>query len=132
MPTNRPNPGELLAAVRRHLLEELLPKLEGATAYDLRVAVKAIDIVGREFALHADAAAGEQARLRSLLGQDGEAEALNQELCARLREGRIAIDDAALRRHLRATVMAKLAIDNPGFPLYQAALRRPADTNEQD
>ena len=65
-----------------------------------------------------------RAGLAALLGRDGSLALLNAELCVRLREGRMALDDPALLAHLRRCVLARLAIDNPEFPLYCAVLAR--------
>jgi hypothetical protein len=54
-------------------------------------------------------------RLKALLGETGTFEALNGELCARLRDGRIAPRDPALLAHLRATAIGQIAIDQPSY-----------------
>ena len=123
-PSNQPDPASLLAAVRAFLEESAVPNLHGAAAYQARVAAKALQIAGRELAQGPAAVQAERAGLAALLGRDGSLAVLNAELCARLRENRIALDDPALRAHLRRCVLARLAIDNPEFPLYRAALAR--------
>jgi len=106
---------ELLHAVRAHL-GGLLPKLAGAERYHVQVAIKALEIAARETALGPGAVQAECTRLRALLGMDLPLAPLNAELCARLRDGRLAPDDPALLAHLRATTRAVLDIDNPDFP----------------
>jgi hypothetical protein len=106
---------ELLLAVRAHL-GAMLPKLNGAERYNLQVAIKALDIAAREAALAPEAVCAEQARLQVLLGLQLPLDQLKAELCARLRDGRLAPDDPALLAHLRASTRAALDIDNPDFP----------------
>jgi hypothetical protein len=120
-----------MTAVRSHLLREVLPVLEGAAAYQLRVAIKAIDIAERERSLRTTAEAAEQGRLCQLLKRNDAVDILNRALCEALREGRMDPEDEQLQRHLRATVMDKLAIDNPEFPLYRTLADRegPAEPN---
>jgi len=79
------------------------------------VARNALAIVRRELeqAPAADAAAA--ARLRALLGQDGDLPTLEAMVCARLRDGTQPPDDPALLAHLRAQVLDHLAIDQPRY-----------------
>ncbi|NQE61187.1 DUF6285 domain-containing protein [Caulobacter sp. RHG1] len=55
------------------------------------------------------------ARLRTLLGQDGEFARLNARLCQALHDGTISPRDPALLAHLRATAVGHIAIDQPGY-----------------
>src|SRR5262249_47920231 len=48
---DRPTAGELLAAVRATLGEELLPAVEGRRAFELRVSMRALGMVARELDL---------------------------------------------------------------------------------
>lgn len=133
MPTDRPDTAALIGAVRRHLQTQLLPTLQGAAAYDLRVAVKALDIVSRSLQRHAAASHAERSRLQALLGSgDDDNAQLNAQLCERLRSGAMAPDAPVLLAHLRATVLDKLAIDNPEFPLYREVLQRDTANHEQN
>lgn len=107
-------PNELLQAVRAHL-GGLLPKLAGAERYNVQVAIKALDIAAREAALGPAAAHAERERLQALLGAELPLAQLRAELCARLRDGRLAPEEPQLLAHLRATTRAALDIDNPEF-----------------
>lgn len=55
------------------------------------------------------------ARLRTLLGQDGEFSRLNTQLCQTLRDGTLSPRDPAVLAHLRATAIGQIAIDQPSY-----------------
>lgn len=112
---DQPSAAELVTAVREFIEKHAIPQLSGRTAFHGRVAANALAIVARELEQGPAAEAAETASLRALLGQDGTPEALNRELCRRLREGRIDPMDPALARHLVATTLAKVAIDQPTY-----------------
>lgn len=120
-----PAAAELAAAVRQFLKDEAAPALEGRLAFMMRVAVNALGVVERELRLGPAADAEERARLRELLARDGTVDELNRELCRRIRAGEIDEREAALMAHLRATALAKLAIDQPTYSGYLAALGKP-------
>ncbi|MFG3756176.1 DUF6285 domain-containing protein, partial [Klebsiella pneumoniae] len=62
----------------------------------------------------------ELVRLEALLGVGGPLADLNRLLCERIATGAIAADDAALRDHLWATTLDKLAVDQPTYAAYRA------------
>jgi hypothetical protein len=119
----------LLASVSRFLRDELLPILSGAEAFNLRVSINAIDLVRREIEQQGAADKGEHRRLAKLLDSYAELDALRRELCEQISRGDIMLDQPALREHLRATVIDRLAIDQPTYSAYLAAIgkRRRAD-----
>lgn len=119
---DRPEASEIIDAVRAFLETTLLPELDGHTAFHARVAVNALAIVGRELAQGPAAAAAAQARLEALLGATGTLEDLTRMLSARLRARQIARDDPQLIAHLRATTIAKVGIDQPGYSGLKTAL----------
>jgi len=121
---DRPSTAQLVAAVRDFLEKVAQPELSGHSAFHARVAANALAIVERELALGAGQDAAERVRLRALLGRDGELEALNRELCRSIRAGEIALDAPGLLEHLRATTLAKLAVDQPNYSGYRRALER--------
>jgi len=126
---DHPRGPALLDAVARLLRDTLIPQLPPGAAFQARVAANAVDLVARELRLGPDAEAQAQARLHTLLGQDGPLPALEAALSARLRRGDIATDDPALLDHLWATTLAKLAIDQPAYAPYRRALQwRDADS----
>lgn len=131
----RPTAAELIAAVADFIEQKAAPQLDAHTAFHAKVAVNALRIVQREVERElragqagTSADAAELARLRALCAADTGAEttvaALNRELCARVADGRIAVDDAALRRHLLQSVLDRLAVDNPKYPSLTAVTPR--------
>jgi hypothetical protein len=112
---DRPEIGELVAAVRDFLERHAVPELEGRTAFHARVAANALAIVERQLRLGPEADAAERLRLRDLLGRDGSLEELNRELCARIRSGELGPQTPGLASHLRATALEKLAVDQPNY-----------------
>ncbi len=124
MPTDRPTVPELVQAVREFIENEVQPALEGSVAFHTRVAVNVLKIVERELATGEALRAGERERLVALLGRDGDLDELANELIEGIRAGAMSVDTPGLTDHLRATVMAKLAIDNPRYKSYQRALER--------
>lgn len=103
----------LLQAAANYLERELLPTLEGYHRFQTRVSVNALNIVLRELRAAAQDDAAEAARLAELLGHGGELATQNRELAEAIAEGRYALDDPRLRQHLRSTLRAALAINNP-------------------
>ncbi len=112
---DQPSMLELVAAVRDFLEQRAMPELKGHTAFHARVAANALAIVARELEQGAAATTAERDRLARLLGHDGDMTALNRELCAAIRGGRIGLDTPGLADHLAQTTRDKLAIDQPGY-----------------
>jgi hypothetical protein len=115
---------ELLASVSSFLRDELLPSLSGAQAFNLRVGINAIELVRREIERGADAAARERDRLAALLGGDSGLDAMRGELCRKIASGELTLEQPALREHLRATAMERMAVDQPSYSAYLAGLAR--------
>jgi hypothetical protein len=88
---------------------------DGRAAFLARVADNARATLERETALGPAAETAAVARLRGLLGAEGDFADLNAELCARLRDGRLSPLDPAVLAHLKASVVAQIAIDQPGY-----------------
>lgn len=129
----RPDASTLLDAVATFLLEEVAPKLkdEKALAFRLMIAANLASIVANELRTQDDRFSHEARRLKSLLpGVADEAKlwsskghdrseallALEKELAARLRSGRVKIDDKVMD-HLVQTARDTLAVTNPRFEL---------------
>jgi hypothetical protein len=91
-----------------------------------RVADNARALLNREAALGETAEIEERARLSALLDVDGDYRDLNRQLCEALRSGKITPRDPALLAHLRATAIARIAIDQPGYCGLEALLDSPA------
>lgn len=115
----------ILAAAIDHLRATVLPTVSGRTAFDLRVALSALELIARELAAPEDGR--ERDDLRALLGADGDLDTLNRMLADHIETGEISTADPALIAHLRRTTLAKLAIDQPGYASY----RRHIDAEER-
>jgi hypothetical protein len=110
----------LARLVADFLREEVMPALSGNLAFRARVAAGALDLIVRRLERESAAETAEQSRLQALLARDGDLDALNAMLCDRIQTRAIGLEDADLLGHLRATLLDRLAIDQPGY----AALRQ--------
>lgn len=119
---DQPTSAELVGAAEQFLRDVAMKQLEGHAAFHARVAANALAIVKRELELGPDQFAAEQKRLESLLGQSGDLETLNRELCRRIRERAVDPDTPGLIDHLWATTLEKVAIDQPSYSGYKKAL----------
>jgi hypothetical protein len=120
---------ELLQAARAFLREEVVPQLEGFTAYGTRVAANSLAIVARELELAPrlaalDAEAAERFALDPAQGPVG------RQLSLRLRDAGAA-PGPELLSYLRRRTLLQLAIDNPRYSGYlQAGALWPAEAEE--
>ena len=87
-----------------------------------RVAANALEMMKRELDLTPAEDAAEVARLKALLGRDGGLFELNVELSRRIEAGELDLATPGLKEHLWATTLAKLAVDQPTYGGYRAAL----------
>ena len=126
-----PTPPELLESVAAYLRAEVLPQLDGATAFGLRVSIGALGLVRRELTRSANEDEAEAARLRALVGEGGDLETLTIELARRILAGEASLDTAGLAEHLWATTGAKLAVDQPGYAGWKRALALRAGEGEE-
>jgi len=124
---DHPRGPALLDAVARLLREVLIPQLPPGAVFQARVAANAVDLAAREMRLGPDAEAAATQRLQALLNSDGALPELEEQLALRIRAGDIDDQSPALREHLWASVLAKLAIDQPGYAPYRRALQLRAD-----
>ena len=113
MPQSLPHASMLLAAAVRYLEQELLPTLSGYHRFQTRVTINALNTIGRELELRSAQESQERERLIALIGHQGDVEELSHELAERIRTGVIALDDPALRQHIRRSLADALAINNP-------------------
>ena len=111
----------MLAAVAAFLRDVVVPGASPLIAYQARVVANAVDLVARQIVLAPPADAAELDGLRVLLDRDGTLYDLNAALAERLAAGSLAPDDAA--RHLWTTTLSKLAVDQPRYSGYVAALK---------
>ncbi len=120
---DEPSVDAILDLVARFLREEAAPALQGRPGFHARVAANAVELARRASHLGPQADEEERARLRALLGADGETAALNRELTNRLFDGRLTLGEAGVREHLWRTTMEKLAVDQPSYATYGLALQ---------
>lgn len=108
-------PAVLLVAEARRALEAGL-----APGFPQKVAANALGIAQRELELGPALEEAERERLVALLGYERETAALNRALAEGLRDGRIDPANEAVLAHLVATAIAKLSVDQPGYPGFRA------------
>lgn len=121
---DEPTPTELLNAVAEFLRDDIAPKMSGAAAFKLRVAINAIDLVVRQLELSERRAAGELARLATLLGENGSLLDLNRKLADGIARGEFDMKTPGLTDHLWQTTMDKLSVDQPNYASYRRELER--------
>jgi len=119
---DNPTPSEILGAVARFLKEVVAAEAQGATAFQARVAANALEMARRQLDLAPEAEAAEAERLRTILGRVGDLAELNAALARRIAEGDLDLTTPGLKDHLWATTLAKLAVDQPTYGGYRAAL----------
>jgi|SRR5215472_12372817 len=119
---DRPSPSELIGAVAAFLKNVVAPETQGALSFNARVAANALEMMKRELDTAPAEDTAELARLKGLLGMDGSLFDLNVELSRRIEAGEIDLSTTGLKDHLWATTLAKLAVDQPTYGGYRAAL----------
>ena len=119
---DQPHPEEILTRVANFLKGPATRESGPHISFQLRVAANAVEICQRQLTLAPKAEAEELARLRALLLTDGDLPTLNRELAMRIRAGALTLETPGLADHLWATTLAKLAVDQPTYSGYRAAL----------
>ena len=127
---DEPRPAEILKAISVFLRGPASRESGQHIAFQLRVCANAAEIAQRQLDLAPAEEAAEVARLRALLAIDGDLPALNRELSKRIREDAITLETPGLSEHLWATTLAKLAVDQPTYSGYRAALAERAPPKE--
>ena len=112
-----PSTKELVEAVKRFIDDTASPQLTGHAAFHARVASNVLGTVLRELDQRPSAEADEKARLVALLGADPATtvEALNAQLCEKIRAGDVDVSTAGLLEHLKTTTIAQLSVDQPKY-----------------
>ena len=113
-----PSDAELAAALQTHLKSNIAPMLEGKDKFLAQVAANAAGILMRSAQFGPIAQAQETRRLRAFFDSNEHLSDLNHKLCSQLRAGELELSDSALQTHLRATVEAQVAIDQPHYLEY--------------
>jgi hypothetical protein len=111
---DKPPAAMLIAEARRALEDGVAP------GFPQKVVANALGIAQRELDLGPGLTDAERQRLRGLLRDAGDTPALNAALADAIRAGTIALDDPALLDHLIRTTIAKLDVDQPAYPAFQA------------
>ena len=119
---DEPRPDEILTRVANFLKGPATRESGPHISFQLRVAANAVEICQRQLTLAPKAEAEELARLRALLSSDGDLPTLNRALATRIRAGELTLETPGLADHLWATTLAKLAVDQPTYSGYRAAL----------
>ena len=127
---DEPRPPEILAAVARYLRDIVAPETQGHINFNVRVCANALEMMRRHLEIAPAAEAAELSRLRALLDMDGDLLALNAEFSRRLESGAIDAQAPAVREHLWETTLTKLAVDQPTYWGYRAALAERAPAQE--
>ena len=112
---------ELLLAIREFLRQDVLPQLEGFSAYTARVAANSLGIVARQLQLQPELDRLDAQALTAYGIEPGNG-AL-QQLALKLRNGEVRVD-ATLVHYLQQRTLKSLAIDNPRYSGYLAASKR--------
>jgi hypothetical protein len=108
-------PATLLIAEARRALDAGV-----AAGFPQKVVANALGIAQRELEMGPGLVEAEHKRLVALIARDDTLPALNAALASIIRSGEIALDDVALLEHLIRTSVAKLEVDQPGYPAFRA------------
>jgi hypothetical protein len=119
---DEPTPSELIQAVADFLRNDIAPAISGHSAFKLRVAINALDLVTRQLRLEQRSDSTEAARLSQLLGAQGSLGELTRALAGRIAKGEIDLQTPGLTEHLWQTTMDKLAVDQPNYVAYRREL----------
>ena len=121
---DEPRPDELVKAVADFLRDSIVPEISGHSAFKLRVAINALDLVVRQLTLADASDATEHHRLAQMLGVQGALKDLNALLAARIASGEMDLTSPGVADHLWATTLDKLAVDQPKYESYRRELER--------
>jgi hypothetical protein len=119
---DEPTPTELIRAVADFLRNDIAPQIGGHSAFKMRVAINALDVVTRQLTLENSSDAAEAERLSQLLGRHGSLVELNRVLASKIASGEADLQTPALAEHLWQTTMDKLAVDQPNYAAYRREL----------
>ena len=109
-----PTPDEFLKAIADLLRNEVMPAIEGEVAFQVRVAVNALDLVRRDITADPAEHAAWLDRCSALVGTAVSAAEADGALARGIASGAVPINQT-LADHLLATTLAKLAVDQPRY-----------------
>jgi hypothetical protein len=124
---DQPHPGEVIGAVAKFLRDVVVPKAEPLVAFQTKVAINALEMMRRQLELASAAEAEELERLTAMLGHAGTLAELNGEFAGKIGSGELDLSMPGIADHLWATTLAKLAVDQPSYAAYRAALAERGD-----
>jgi hypothetical protein len=127
---DQPTPSEIIATVAAFLRDVVAPQANPHTAFQARVAANALGLAQRHIDLAPAEETAERERLVALLGKDADLADLNAELASRMAAGAVDLTTPGVAEHLWATTLAKLAVDQPNYSGYRAALSERADNKD--
>ena len=112
---DRPTAAELLDAVATFLTEDVMAELDARKSFHVRVAANVLRILEREWLDEPAHREEDRVVMAALLGRDGAAQDLSDELAHRIRAGEF--DDRAdeVLAALRGITRRKLSITNPRY-----------------
>ena len=113
---------ELLTAIQNFLREDVLPQLEGFSAYNTRIAANSLAIVGRELELGGDLVKLDNAIAEKLDIDQGKGPVTRQ-IALMLRDGDLELDTRLLD-YLKLRALKSLEIDNPRYSGFLQACQR--------
>lgn len=96
-------------------IDQIRPTLDPRNAFLARVASNALATVGRELAQRPAVDAEAEALMAQVLGRDGTYDALNSELCERIRAGELTVETQGLLAALQIMAKNQIAIDQPNY-----------------
>jgi hypothetical protein len=117
-----PTPSEIIGAVAAFLKDKVAAETSPLIAFQARVAANALEIARRALDFGPASETAELVRLRAILGRDGVLADLNAEFAAKLAAGELDLSTSGVADQLWAATLAKLAVDQPGYAAYRAAL----------
>ena len=124
--TRLPMNAELLEGVAIFLKDEVAGQLDSHGRFLAKVAANSLRIAQREFQYGDALANQERQRLAKLLGCEDELDALRWQLVGRLRDD-FPLNTPGLAEHLRQTVAAQLAIDQPKYSALHSVSQAPQE-----
>jgi hypothetical protein len=119
---DQPTPSEILGAVAEFLRAVVAQEANPLVAFQARVAANALEMARRQLDLAPASDAAERDRLRAILGRDGDLAELNAAFAEKLASGALDLTSPGVAEQLWAATLAKLAVDQPTYSGYRAAL----------
>lgn len=124
---DEPTPIEIMGAVAEFLRTVVAVESTPRTAFMARVAANALEISRRHLSLAPASEAAELERLRAILGRDGTLAELTAAFAGKIADGGLDLSSPGVSEQLWTSTLDKLAVDQPGYSGYRAALAERAE-----